>query len=368
MKIRTDFVTNSSSSSFVVEYSVKLTSGKELTYMSKALNIEDGAEPCTIVVSPKQLAKAADINALCKLLKHSAVIGADESEIEDVGIKDYQSSLHTPPGASKFIAEIAKLDSLKDISQITIVGEEIFRYDWMWKRSYTYDLVDGNYSLTEVGDSGLAESAEGRGGGFYFTDAKPKMVIHYDGYPTESFASAILSKYPYANLAVNLNLQDVLSVDSASYQSLVINKGENIAAIVLLASDEDKNTKSIKEIKAACKQDDIFLVQVDPKKSGSIKTVITKVSKLGLDDDLLNALQNRPENENVAPAAQTGTGCIVKVKFADKRVFEYNCFEDLKPGDIVYVEGTREGSAGYVYEVTGKAPQNDYCCVTGVVR
>ena len=80
MKIRTDFVTNSSSSSFVLEICIELTDGKGLMFKANGGTAETGIidyfwSDATVTVSPKQLGTAKSVQELIELLKNGVYDG-----------------------------------------------------------------------------------------------------------------------------------------------------------------------------------------------------------------------------------------------------------------------------------------------------
>ena len=158
MKIRTDFVTNSSSSSFVLEIIFTLTNDQEISLYGE--NGDDGDADfyeAFIRVSPKQLGTAKNIEELVKLLKNGTDIIGNQNFILD------------------FIEEIKSgITSMDEIESIKIIGNESNYMDY--DREFTYNLKSKEYKGDIWGEE--FEKNGSSGGGLYFSDLNECDIWH----------------------------------------------------------------------------------------------------------------------------------------------------------------------------------------------
>ena len=157
MKIRTDFVTNSSSSSFTLNLMIELKNGKKLSY--EALGYEEPFEPgeyeeVSATLSPKELAECPDIAALVDMLKG--------------GIECCGKPILTDN--SRFIKKIRKIPSMQEIAKISVEGTESYGLLEEYTQEYTYDCETKAYTKWVSGEE--MEDIDGaRGGSLYVPDA-----------------------------------------------------------------------------------------------------------------------------------------------------------------------------------------------------
>ena len=174
MKYRSDFVANSSSSSFVINIDIGLKSGDIISFDDISFC---GEEPTggyfdadiSIYVSPKELGLAKSVDELIRLLTEGIV-----DDISDDGVRVFEKPL--PDGWTEdFIQNIRdKVKSMDDIVYITITGEEQNYVEYI--RSFTYNRETGVYSGYVDGEP--IECDGGNGGDFFLNDLNECEIIY----------------------------------------------------------------------------------------------------------------------------------------------------------------------------------------------
>lgn len=182
MKFRKSFVTNSSSSSFILSISIETKDNNSINFSASGGTPESGRidyfdEDAIVTVSPKQLGTAKDVEELITLLTEGVVDGCEwDTEIgtrifeksNPVSCFDYEN--YNPEldeqfpnltlDAYDFVKEIReKVKTMDDIAKIIISGDE--ENYMQYCQTYTYDRTNDKYTGHVIGCEFEKDGASG---------------------------------------------------------------------------------------------------------------------------------------------------------------------------------------------------------------
>ncbi len=204
MKYRSDFVTNSSSSSFIVNININLKNGNAITFSGYGGTPESGRidyfeSDCVIRVSPKQLCLASSVEEMIRLLTDGIT---DEMCWEEEGVKIFEKSNPQPffdfnnpdfdveayldgsleedmpmCDAYDFIKSIREsILAMDDIESIIIEGDE--ENGISYRQRYEYNRTTGKYTGDVYGYEFEKDGADG--GRFELDDLDECDITQYD--------------------------------------------------------------------------------------------------------------------------------------------------------------------------------------------
>ena len=404
MKIRSDFVTNSSSSSFVVEVEVE-SAGSRIVFETHPT--DEGANS-NFKCTGEDVAQSASVKALCELLQKSMtgtgktkIKGfvkdiedniSDISEITSVTLRRIWISYGESSGCT--VANDATLHELakkitgtkgdqkeaacKELEEYLENAEVYTEGGWQdaWPTSFCGSTAKPKYKWDHMGLSApdLAKKIAGKkidnndlAVETIVVDMKNKTVSETADFILDGNEKGIGKKPAKKSNSFIRKLLEILCIDSDIKEGVpvtdiipdcdqecdaldyVVYQKEQVVLAVSVKTAENARSKTFKNIETICKNASLNYLVLDEKKDNTESKLISKINtafyyerfkKYVIDEDLSGTSEEETPN--------IGTSHPVQVRFADNRAYMYDCFSEVSVGDIVFVGGSKTGLPGMV--------------------
>lgn len=425
MKIRSDFVTNSSSSSFVVE--VEVEDRNEARFTFETTPTDFGANS-NFICTGEDFFRAGNIEELCRLLELSMtgtgktkikkLTGELRSNIEDISsirsvtlrriwvsmgessgltiVNDAQLQELARNVAAAEGAELERasneMDAYLDNAEVYVEGgwqdawptgfcgsKATPRYSWkhlgLTIPQLARRIVDGKIDHNDLAVEMVAVDFESRSvteTAEFIVDSKWNAIGAKPARkPGGFFGGAIRAAFPGYEVKAQVPVTELClgCTDAADPVDYVLYQDGTPKAAVSVKTAENGRSKTFKAIAPACESISLPYVVFDEKKDAAESKIIPKINEALFSDIFARyVVNNESDNTEEIAAKDSGDGYSVKVKFADNRTYEYNCFEEIHVGDIVYVGGSKAGARGMVVAITGNKTFSGYQNVEKILK